>query len=371
MSLSSYVLCGFLKENRKSPEAAMKYFLLGAFSTGLLLYGVSLIYGSTGSTYLPAIRQALDAGVETGPLFHLGVILVVAGFGFKIAAVPFHQWAPDVYEGAPTGITAFISTGSKAAAFAAMLRVFPAGLWGEQAVAIWLPLLVVLSAASMIYGNLVALLQDNVKRMLAYSSIGHVGYILMGLVAVGSEAVAGADHPMGGGTGELYRFGVAAVLVYALVYTFTNVGAFGVVAALRRKDRSGERVEDFTGLARSNPFLAFAMVVFLLSLAGIPATAGFVGKWYLFGAAVRANYAWLAAIAVVMTTVSAYYYLRVVVAMYMREPGSEGGARVPGILAGTVAVALLFTFLIGLYPHPFLELASQGAAQLRALPWAG
>jgi NADH-quinone oxidoreductase subunit N len=372
MSLSSYVLCGFLKENRKSSEAALKYFLLGAFSSGILLYGLSLIYGATGSTSLPAIRQALDSGAPVGTLFQLGVVLLVAGFGFKVAAVPFHQWAPDVYEGAPTGITAFISTASKAAALAAMLRVFTAGLWGAGVAEIWVPLLAVLAAASMILGNVGALLQDNVKRMLAYSSIGHVGYILMGIVAVGSQLTGRGDAPLRGDGGALYRFGVSAVLVYALIYTFTNVGAFGVVAALRRRDRSGERVADFSGLSRSHPLLAFAMLVFLLSLTGIPATAGFIGKWYLFGAAIRADYAWLAVIAVVMSTVSAYYYLRIVVAMYMRpaDPG-EAAAPVSGLVVGTVAVALLFTLLIGLFPQPFAELAGQGAEPLKAIGWGG
>ncbi len=370
MSLSSYVLCGFLKENRKSAESALKYFLLGAFSSGILLYGASLIYGSTGSTYLPAIRQALDAGLETGPLFHLGVVLLVAGFGFKVAAVPFHQWAPDVYEGAPTGITAFISTGSKAAAFAAMLRIFGTGLWSGDVAAVWVPLVVILAAASMILGNVAALLQDNVKRMLAYSSIGHAGYILMGLVALGAETSL-QGGALRGSAGDLFRFATASVLVYALVYTFTNVGAFGIVAALRRSDRPGERVADFAGLARTNPWLAFAMRVFLLSLAGIPATAGFIGKWYLFGAAVRADYAWLAVVAVLMSVVSAYYYLRIVVAMYMGEASGEGPARVAPALAGTLAVALIFTLLIGLYPQPFVNLAAQGAAQFQGLAWGG
>jgi NADH-quinone oxidoreductase subunit N len=372
MALSSYVLCGYLRPSRRSSEAALKYFLLGAFSTGILLYGMSLIYGATGSTYLPAIRGALDAGTAGGGLFSLGVVLLIAGFGFKVAAVPFHQWAPDVYEGAPTGITAFISTAGKAAPLAAMLRIFAVGLWGSQVTDVWVPLVVVLAAASMVLGNVTALLQTNVKRMLAYSSIGHVGYILMGLVAVGSHLTRSGTGAMAGGRDELYRFGVASILIYALVYTFTNVGAFAVVAALRGCGLSGENVEDFAGLARRRPLLAFAMLVFLLSLAGIPATAGFIGKWYLFGAAIRADMAWLAVIGVVMSVVSAYYYLRVVVAMYMRPaPAGEEQAPVSGILTATVAMALGFTLLIGVFPQPFLDLASQGAAHLRLLPWLG
>jgi NADH-quinone oxidoreductase subunit N len=251
-----------------------------------------------------------------------------------------------------------------------MLRIFAAGLWGADVAQVWVPLLVVLAAGSMVLGNVAALLQDNVKRMLAYSSIGHAGYILMGLVAIGAEsALQGGD--LRGAAGELYRFGSTSVLIYLLVYTFTNVGAFAIVAALRRSDRSGERGADFAGLGRSNPLLAFAMLIFLLSLAGIPATAGFIGKWYLFGAAVRADYAWLAVVAVLMSVVSAYYYLRIVVAMYMTEPAGEGPSRVSPALAGTLAVALFFTLLIGLYPQPFVSLAAQGAAQFQGLPWGG
>ncbi|MFQ5768487.1 MAG: NADH-quinone oxidoreductase subunit N, partial [Acidobacteriota bacterium] len=273
LSLSSYVLCGFLKQNRKSSEAALKYFLLGAFSSGILLYGISLIYGTTGSTLLPAIHQSLVQDGVPGPLFHLGVVLLVAGFGFKIAAVPFHQWAPDVYEGAPTGITAFISTASKAAAFAALLRILTSGFWIREVAGTWVPLLVVLAAASMVFGNIAALMQENVKRMLAYSSIGHAGYILMGLVAMGESTLGdGAGNPLSDPAG-LYRFGAAAVLVYVLVYTFTNVGAFGIIACLHREDRSGERIADFRGLSRRNPLLSLAMMVFLLSLGGIPAPA--------------------------------------------------------------------------------------------------
>ncbi len=276
--------------------------------------------------------------------------------------------APDMRkaEEAPEGT----STGSKAAAFAAMLRIFGTGLWSGDVAAVWVPLVVILAAASMILGNVAALLQDNVKRMLAYSSIGHAGYILMGLVALGAETSL-QGGALRGSAGDLFRFATASVLVYALVYTFTNVGAFGIVAALRRSDRPGVRVADFAGLARTNPWLAFAMLVFLLSLAGIPATAGFIGKWYLFGAAVRADYAWLAVVAVLMSVVSAYYYLRIVVAMYMGEASGEGPARVAPALAGTLAVALIFTLLIGLYPQPFVNLAAQGAAQFQGLAWGG
>jgi NADH-quinone oxidoreductase subunit N len=234
------------------------------------------------------------------------------------------------------------------------------------------PLVVVLAAASMILGNVTALLQTNVKRMLAYSSIGHVGYILMGLVAVGSQLTGSGTGAMAGSGDDLYRFGVASILIYTLVYTFTNVGAFAVVAALRGRGLSGENVEDFAGLARRRPLLALAMLVFLLSLAGIPATAGFIGKWYLFGAAIRADMAWLAVIGVVMSVVSAYYYLRVVVAMYMRPaPEGEDQAPVSGVLTATVAMAVGFTLFIGVFPQPFLDLASQGAAHLRMLSWLG
>ncbi len=346
MALSSYVLVGFSKFKRRSNEAALKYFLLGAFASGVLLYGISLIYGTTGTFNLDGIARAIArGGTEPMVLLQIGAILVVVGMAFKIAAVPFHMWAPDAYEGAPTPVTGFISTAAKAAAFAMLLRVFLHGFSGL--VNDWMPLWVLLSVTSMTLGNIAAILQDNVKRMLAYSSIAHAGYILMGLIAVGA---AGGDQ-------LTIRYGMTSVVFYLLVYTFANMGAFGLVTMLRRHDIVGDRIEDFRGLWRTNPLATGAMVIFLLSLAGIPATAGFIGKWWLFGAAVKADYAWLAVIAVVNTAISLYYYVRIVVAMCVETPEETRRVPVPLGVGIAVGAAVVFVLLIGLYPQPFIKLA--------------
>jgi NADH-quinone oxidoreductase subunit N len=355
MALSVYVLVGFAKGNRKSNEAALKYFLLGVFASAILLYGVSLVYGTTGSYNLDGIAGAIARG-EAGPrgLLVIGTILVLVGMAFKIAVVPFHMWTPDAYEGAPTPVTAFISTAAKAAAFAMLLRVLLRGFYGLAAD--WTPLLVVLAIASMTLGNVVAIVQDNVKRMLAYSSIAHAGYMLLGVIAVGA---AGSDA-------MTQRYGMTAVALYLLVYTFTNMGAFGLVVMLRRHDLVGDRVEDFRGLSRSNPLAAATMLVFLLSLAGIPSTSGFIGKWWLFGSAVKADYAWLAVIAVVNSAISLYYYARVVVAMYMSPAESAHRVAVPAPLAAALAVSLVLTMVIGVYPQPFIRFAQYALLSLAA-----
>ena len=358
MSLSFYVLVGFLKTNRKSNEASLKYFLLGSFSTGILLYGISLVYGTTGTTVLGLIgmsRSKMALASPMAPIFVLGVILVTVGLGFKISAVPFHMWAPDAYEGAPTPVTAFLSTGSKAAAFVALARIYSMAFLplGSR----WAALLAILAVGSMTLGNVAAILQDNIKRMLAYSSIAHAGYILMGLVAVGL-----------GDTVETREYGLKAVLLYLLIYTFVNIGAFGLIIILRREQIAGDRVADFAGLARRAPWAAFAMLVFMLSLSGIPATAGFIGKWYLFGAAVKAHYTWLAVVAVINSAVSLYYYVRVVVNMYMKAPEDVGpfapswGQRV------AVGACIVFTLLFGLYPQPIITFAERSVLALA--PWA-
>jgi len=354
MALSSYVLVGYTKGSRRSNEAALKYLILGALASGILLYGFSLVYGATGSFNLDGIVNAISAGTA-GPrsLLHLGVVLVLVGLGFKIAAVPFHMWVPDAYEGAPTPVAAFLSTAAKAGAFAMLLRIFLRGF--HDLAGDWTPLVVVLSVASMTLGNVVAIVQDNVKRMLAYSSIAHVGYVLMGLIAAGA---AGGDPAAG-------RSGMTSVVLYLLIYTFTNMGAFGLVTLLRREDVAGDRIEDFRGLSRTNPLAAAAMVVFLLSLAGIPCTAGFIGKWWLFRAAIQAHYAWLAVVAVLNTVVSLYYYARVVVAMYMEPAGDARPVPVPTGMRVALIVALVFTLAIGLYPQPFIRLAE--LAQLPVL----
>jgi NADH-quinone oxidoreductase subunit N len=343
MSLSLYVLAGFFRARIESGEASMKYFLLGAFASGFFIYGVALIYGATGSTNLERIGAAVTAGAGRDPLLVIGFGLLLVGFGFKISSVPFHMWASDVYEGAPTPVTAFIATGSKAAAFAALLRVLLSAVRAGPPVD-WTMLVWVLAVLSMTLGNVVAIAQQNLKRMLAYSSIAHVGYMLVGVVA--------------GGT-----FGGGSVLFYLLVYTFTTAGAFGAILLLERDGREAVRLEDFGGLAARHPLLALALSVFLLSLIGIPPTAGFVGKFYLFGAAVRAGYIWLAVIGVLNAAVAAYYYLRLIVFMYMREPAGPPVVLVPSVSGGlALVVALWGVVQLGLLPAPLFDLA-QSAVQ--------
>ncbi len=343
MALSIYVLVGFLKENRKSNEAAIKYFVLGAFSSAIFVYGASLVYGATGSIQLVRIAQMALPGSPNVELTILGLILITVALGFKVAAVPFHMYIPDAYEGAPTAITAFISTASKAAAFAVALRVLLVGFPGLFDY--WAPLVALLAAASMTLGNVAAIVQDNMKRMLAYSSIAHAGYTLMGVLVAGMP-------------GETGRFGLKAVAVYLLVYTFMNIGVFGMVILLRRRNLVGDLVVDFSGLARRSPIAAFTMLLFLLSLAGIPPLAGFVGKWYLFGAAIRGDYAWLAALAVVNSAISLYYYLKVVVCMYLREPLTDEPYASSPALTAALAIAAFMTVAIGVWPEQVLRLAT-------------
>jgi NADH-quinone oxidoreductase subunit N len=341
MALSIYILAGFLKSSRKSNEAALKYFILGAFSSGIFLYGVSLVYGVTGKLNLGAVAQAVVASPDS-PLLLMGIILISVSLGFKVAAVPFHMYIPDAYEGAPTAITAFMATASKAAAFAVLLRVFIVG-FGPLSSS-WTPLIVLMSAASMTLGNVAAIIQENTKRMLAYSSISHAGFALMGVVAAGQAADTAA-------------FGMTAVSLYMLVYTFTTLGAFGLVVMLRRENLIGDLVVDFAGLSRRAPLPAFAMLVFMLSLAGIPLTAGFIGKWYLFGAAIKADYAWLAVLAVVNSAISLYYYVRIVVQMYAKDPLSEERFVMSPAAATAIGIAVFFTILIGIYPEHFISYA--------------
>lgn len=291
MSISLYIMAGFKRYALRSLEAAAKYFILGSFSSGILLYGISLLFGRTGSTTLVGIREGI-AGLPPGdPILMLAMGLLIVGFGFKVAAVPFHMWTPDVYEGSPTSVTAYMAVASKAAGFAAFVRVFMDALGGAQDS--WQMLLVACCVATMILGNVVAIAQTNIKRMLAYSSIAHAGYALIGLVA--------AD-----------AFGIASVMLYLALYALMNLGAFAVVAMLRRGGLEGDEVDDFTGLARRNKWAAFVMLLFMFSLAGIPPTAGFIAKLYVFTAAVGAGMTWLAVLGVVFAAVSAYFYLRVV-----------------------------------------------------------
>jgi NADH-quinone oxidoreductase subunit N len=344
MSLSLYVLAGFFRGRLEGGEASMKYFLLGAFASAFFLYGIALIFGATGTTNLDRIGAAVAGGAGRDPLLIVGAGLLLAGFGFKISSVPFHMWAPDVYQGAPTTITALIATGSKAAALAALLRVLLSALGPAQAD--WSLLLWGLAVLSMSVGNVAAIAQDQVKRLLAYSSVAHVGYMLVGVVAGGS-------------------LGAGSVLFYLLAYTFTTAGAFGVVLLLERDQAAAVRVQDLAGLGARHPLVALALSVFLLSLIGIPPLAGFAGKFYLFAAAVGSGYLWLAVIAVLNSAVAAYYYLRLVVYMYMREPGAEAATLAPSFSGGlALAVALWGVVQLGVLPAPLLDLARAAVTPL-------
>jgi NADH-quinone oxidoreductase subunit N len=344
MAVSFYILAGFIKPSQRSNEAAVKYFLLGAFSLGVLLYGMSLMYGLSGTTNL-RVMAPLFAGQEADRRLVLAVILVVAGIGFKIAAVPFHMWAPDVYEGAPTPVTAFLSVGSKAASFAMLLRIFLEGLPAMSTD--WRLLFEVLAIVTMTVGNLAALTQSNVKRMLAYSSIAHAGYVLIGVVA---------------GTPR----GITAMLIHLFVYSFMQLGAFAVVVMLRRRDVIGDELKDFGGLHVRQPFAAFAMLLFMLSLGGIPPTAGFMGKLWLFGAAIDAGYVWLAIIGVLNSGISLYYYTRIVVFMYVK-PEAVGSAPAPvPTLSLALGIAVVATIAFGIYPPWLFEVAEASARTLGA-----
>jgi len=340
MSIAIYVLCGLLSGNPRSAEASLKYFLLGAFATAFLLYGMALIYATTGLLDVREIAGYLVSGnFRLTPLFMIGLAMLVVGFGFKTASVPFHMWTPDVYEGAPTSITAFMATGIKAAAFGAFLRVFYTAflpLLGAWSGMLWL-----IAVATMTVGNITALVQDDVKRMLAYSSIAHAGYILIAFV-IGD------------------RFSAAGILYYILVYTFMNIGAFAVVILLGQKDAQRTGIEHYAGLAGRHPVIAAAMTVFLLSLAGIPPLAGFMAKFYVLSAAIRAEYYWLAVIGVLNSVVAVYYYLRVVMYMYFREPAGEMG-RPDFSPAYTVVIAISIwaLFHMGIFPRDFLLIAEK------------
>jgi NADH-quinone oxidoreductase subunit N len=336
MALCFYILVGFLRGDKRSNEAAMKYLLLGAFSSGFLAYGFSLLYGLSGSTKLKVIAAALASRGVADPLVFLALATTAVGLLFKISAVPFHMWAPDAYEGAPATVTAYLSVGSKAASFAFLLRMFIGPFASSRA--IWEPMLIVVAVASMTVGNFAAITQSNLKRLLAYSAISHAGYMLLGLIA-------GNDT------------GIQGVLVYVLVYTFMNLGAFLVVAALRRKDLIGEDVDDLAGLIHRSPGYAIMMLIFMLSLAGIPPTAGFIGKYFIFLSLIQTGHYVLAVIATLYVAVAVYYYFRIVRSMFVspaegREPiASSFGLRVALALTG------LMTLAVGIYPEPFLRAA--------------
>ncbi|HEY63925.1 MAG TPA: NADH-quinone oxidoreductase subunit N [Caldilineae bacterium] len=352
LSITSYVLTGYLKRDRRSIEAALKYFLYGAAASAVMLYGMSLLYGATGTTDLEAIARVLSGDVS-GEMTLLGfpaVALLLVGFSFKASLVPFHQWAPDAYEGAPTPVTAFLSTASKATGFAVMARVLLVGLpmFQERE---WVPILAALSMVTMTFGNLVAIQQSNIKRLLAYSSIAQAGYILIGLVALSQNPTFN---------------GLNGLLIYLFAYLFTNIGAFVVVIAVESATGAVD-LPGYAGLVRRSPLLAGMLLIFLLSLTGIPPTGGFLGKLFVFGAAIQAKFLSLAIVGIVNSAIAAFYYLNVVRYMFFM-PAPEGQEAKPIALAPgvqtTLWVCLAMTFLIGIYAQPFITWATRSASFL-------
>ncbi len=349
-SISLYILSGFKKMRADSVEAALKYFLLGAFSTGFFLYGIALLYGATGHFTFKALGEFAQIHGFGSILFVAGLILFLIGLSFKAALVPFHQWTPDVYQGAPTPITAFMSVGAKGAAFAVLIRLLEAIAPfhnHEWVVAIW-----VLAFLTMTVGNVTALVQTNIKRMLAYSSIAHAGYLLVGILA-GSA------------------MGHSAVLYYLLAYTFMNIGAFGVVSYLGASNRvENLRISSYRGIGYKYPFAALAMAIFMFSLAGVPPTAGFVGKFYLFSAALKAGFVWLVILSVLNSVVSAYYYLRVIVAMYMQEPEEGKELQLPAVSWGVglaLVIAIAGVLYLGFFPSSMMALFQKTVALIAIL----
>jgi NADH-quinone oxidoreductase subunit N len=343
-SISSYVLAGYLRDDKRANESALKYFLLGSFATAFLLYGVALIYGATGSTNLSRIRAVISGG-DVAPstmLVGIAAALMLVGFGFKISAAPFQMWAPDVYQGAPTPVTAFMSAGPKAAAFAVLLRVFLTAF--EPIGDTWEPLVWMSALLSMTIGNFAALAQSNVKRMLAYSSIAHAGYVLVAITAR-SEG------------------GVAAAMFYLAAYVLMNIGAFAVVGHISGKGEKYLRIEDLSGLGVRQPMTAAAFSIFLLSLIGVPLTGGFFGKFYIFKAALESKLVWLAVLGLLNSAVAAYYYLRILVVMYMQEPGDAAMEVEPlplGLKAALIAPAAGI-LILGIFPAVLLEFAIRSA----------
>ena len=358
MALTFYVLVAFTKREKRSNEAAMKYFLLGAFSSGVLLYGMSLLFGIAGSTNLGEIGRAVaEIVASTGapaaagtaslrPMLLLAMIALAAGLFFKIAAVPFHMWAPDAYEGAPTSVTAFLSTGSKAASFALYARIFVEALPSLRTD--WAPLLGLVAAITIMVGNWAAVTQDNSKRLLAYSSISNAGYLLLGLVA-----------------GNMY--GYIGLTIYLLVYTLMNMGAFGIVISLRRRGIIGDNVNDMTGLAQKAPGMAAMMAVYMLSLGGLPMTGGFIGKYFLFGGLLQRGkadgktwYYWLAGWAIINTVVSFYYYIRFIKVMYLGDRVADNQPlELSRPLQAALVVSLAGIIFIGVYPQPLIEVVQR------------
>jgi NADH-quinone oxidoreductase subunit N len=341
LSIPLYVLAGFARPRLESEEASLKYFLMGAFSGGFVVFGIALVFGATGTTNLSEIFAALGATVTNLPLLTIGAALILVGLGFKVAAVPFHMWTPDVYHGSPSAVTAFMSVGAKAGGFAALLRIFISafpGLSANMTMILW-----TISALTMFLGNVVAIAQSNIKRLLAYSSIAHAGYILMALVPYGNAAIN--------------KNTISAALFYLVAYAFTSFGAWAVVIALEKAEGQGLALDDYAGLARKYPLLAASMAVFMLSFTGVPPTLGFMGKFYLFRTVIEGGYLGLALIGVFTSLISAYYYLRVIVIMYMRE--GEPVARTEFWVQFTAVASAVLIILLTLVAGPLLNLASK------------
>jgi NADH-quinone oxidoreductase subunit N len=337
MALSFYILGAQRYKEIRSVEGALKYFILGALSSGILLYGLSFAFGFGGTTSLKEIAQHAVSGQARSPFLLLAIVLITGGFAFKVALFPFHLWAPDVYEGAPVPITALLSVGSKAAAFAVFLRIFMVALPEFQPE--WSKLLWLLSAATMLFGTVVAIAQSNIIRMMAYSSIAHAGIILIGML-VSSQS------------------GISGMLYYLLVYTFMNIGVFAVVTLVVKSDGKGQNISDYKGLGAQQPLLALFMALYLLALAGVPPTAGFAAKFFILASAIEAEYYWLAAIGVISTAVALFFYAKVIFYMYMKEPEGSLEMTGPGLVGKTVLlIAAAGTVIPGIYPAPFMEMA--------------
>ena len=350
LSITSYILTGYLRQDNRSTEAALKYFLYGAVASGVMLYGFSLLYGATGSVDLATIASTLSVSPTSNMLIVTSVVMILTGFGFKIALVPFHQWSPDAYEGAPTPITAFLSVGPKAAGIAVLIRVLTVAL-PEYSVN-WTIMLSIIAILTMTVGNLVALWQTNMKRLLAYSSIAQAGYMLIGLAAWTSQ------------TGGRFE-GVNGILLYLFAYLFTNLGLFAVVIILENKLGTAN-IADYAGLIRRSPFLSFALLIFFLSLIGIPPTGGFMGKLFVFGAAIDRGLYLLVGVGILNSVISVYYYFGIARQVFFGQGQDESPIR-PGLVMGSVvAVTLVMTLLIALYGQPFIDLANNSAQILAA-----
>jgi len=349
LSIPLYILSGFARPRLDSEESALKYFLLGAFASGFLVYGIALTYGATATTSLSQIAAAVAANgaLAADPLLLAGAALILVGLGFKVAAVPFHMWAPDVYEGAPTIVTAFMSVGAKIGGFAALVRVFFIAF--PALAAHWTPVVAAISALTMILGNVAAIAQSSIKRMLAYSSKTHAGYVLMAVVA--------------GGAGTMAGFAASSAVFYLLGYAVMNLGAWAVVMAVE-KDGAAAKVDDFAGLGATRIGMALAMTVFMLSLTGLPPTIGFIGKFYVFRAAIDSGYMWLAVVGVITSLISAFYYLRVVMVMWMQS--GQGEAVTPLGLSTVVTLSALATFILGIVPGPLMAAAERALLALLA-----